>query len=85
MNGRAAASGIATVHDVVVDEGARLNEFHRGRGADDGFAILTTSRSPTPVQEQRSKPFATVHEVVNGVDEGAHIGAYVIELGPCRR
>ena len=69
VGSRCAAPGVAAIHDVVVDEGGRLKELHRGGQADQGFAVRPTRSAIAPVREGRAQPFAAAQQSANGVEE----------------
>jgi len=56
------ATGIRTVHYVVVDQCATLKEFKGAGGSDDTIAVgaFAEGGAPAPVAEQRPQPLSTV-------------------------
>ncbi len=65
-----APTSIGGIHDVVVDEGARLNEFEGGQGGGHLVGVLSPRSSKTPVGEGRSQPLPAAQD--EGLDRFRH-------------
>ncbi len=67
VHGRPAAPGVAGVHDVVVHEGAGLQQFQGRRGGVDLRAVLAAGRPPAPVAERRAQPLAARQQALHRI------------------
>ena len=75
VRGRLAAAGVAVVHDVVVDQGRRLEELHRRREADQGGGVRLAGGAVAPVQEGGPQPLAAREQRPHGGEQLLRVGA----------
>ena len=75
VGGRGTAAGVAVVHDVVVQEGGRLEEFHGCGESDQGGGVIAATGSETPVEKSGAQPFATREEGGDDVEEIVNVGS----------
>ena len=80
---RQATAGIRPVHHIVVNEGARLQEFQARDGVNDGRLLgrtqgdVSRGAPPAPVRERRTQSLSAGKEIPQRGDEGFHIRADV--------
>jgi hypothetical protein len=84
VHGRAAPPDLGAVHDVVVDEGADVQQLDRAGGPDGGVGGRAVAGAPgapvAPVHEGRPQPLAAFHgEAGQGVGDGAGVGAEEVQ------
>ena len=74
-----ASSGVAAIHDVVMDEGARLEQLE-GRGSGDRLlAVGAASAAPPPVGERWPQSLAASAQVDDGLGKRGEVGADLVE------
>jgi hypothetical protein len=84
MDRRSAAAGVAAVDDVVVDQGARVQQLEGRRRTDDVRAIGRTGRAVSPVAEGWSQPFAALKdECARSVGEWRELVGNMTERRGC--
>ncbi len=74
-----AATRVAAVHDVVVDERAGLQQLERGRRGHRLLAVGAAGAAPAPVGERRAQALAAAQEVGERLGERREVGADVVE------
>jgi hypothetical protein len=75
VRGRHTSAGVAVVHDVVVDQGRRLEELHGGGDAHDGVAVGLAGRPVAPVEERRPQPLAAREKAGDHRQQVLRVGA----------
>ena len=80
-----AAPGVRAVHDVVVDEGARLEEL-QGRGCAQGLlGVGTSGAAVPPPAEGGTQALAPAEQVADGLHQRVEIIADAVEDVALRR
>ncbi|CAB4727934.1 unannotated protein [freshwater metagenome] len=81
VGGRAAAPGVAGIHQVVVDQGAGVQQLERGTGPDQGRHVrgCRVDREVAPVAERRPETLAAGHESAGLGEQPRRVGTQRLE------
>ena len=80
MCGRQTAPGVGSIHDVIVDEGAGLQELQRSCSSECFGGVGATGPTPAPVAKCRTKTFSASEEIRDGPVHGEDLRTDVCEV-----